>query len=65
MDRDALRQLILNSMSDLAIEFWSYNHDVRLTRNLLQQAVKDGVISVDEMAQAFRDELLKHKRAAG
>lgn len=56
-----LRQKISNTISDLVVDFLYYDRkeDDELGVGDVDQAVKDDVISVDEMVYLFRNALVK------
>jgi hypothetical protein len=59
MTKAELRQTILNTVGDCAADFCYYDRkeDEDLSRDDLYNAVADGVITVDEIVDAFRDAL--------
>ncbi len=54
-----MKQIILNTISDLVSDFVYYDRkeDEDLTYNQLSDAVKTGEITVDEMVEEFRKNL--------
>lgn len=54
-----LKQNILNTISDLAAKFLYYDRkeDETLSVDLLNEAVKSGIITIDEMVAEFRKQL--------
>ncbi len=54
-----MKQNILNTISDLAGSFLYYDRkeDESLPRGVIEKAVKDGVITIDEMVAEFRKHL--------
>ncbi len=54
-----IKQQILNTISDLVSDFMCYDRkeDEDLPRGAVEQAVKDGIITVDEIVNEFRKEL--------
>ena len=55
-----VKQLILDRITDLCSNFVFYDRkeDEKLSINKLNKAVDDGVITVDEMVEHFKDCLL-------
>ena len=53
MSNPELKQTIINTIGDLCSNFLYYDRkeDEYLSSDQLEQAVKDGVITVDEMAE--------------
>lgn len=56
-----LRQVILDTVSDLAADFMYYDRkeDEELPRGAIEDAVTSGVVSVDEIVNHFRAELTR------
>lgn len=54
-----MKQIILNTISDLCSNFLYYDRkeDEELSMGQLNEAVKSGEITVDEMVNAFRKHL--------
>lgn len=54
-----MKQIILNTISDLCSNFLYYDRkeDEELSMDQLNEAVKSGEITVDEMVNAFRKHL--------
>lgn len=57
--KDIIRSRILAETSDLVTNFLHYNRkdDEELPPDSIQKAVKDGVITVNEIVQKFHEEL--------
>lgn len=55
------KENILCTVSDMVVCFMYYDRkeDETLPRGTIETAVKDGIISVDEIVAAFRQELQK------
>lgn len=58
---DKTRQIILGIAEDLAIDFVYYDRkeDEDLPRGVIEKAIKDKVIYVDEIVTEFRNGLVK------
>ena len=56
---DQIREIILNAISDLVSDFTFYDRksDEFLSLERLNKAVKTGVISTDEIVEAFKTNL--------
>jgi hypothetical protein len=56
----ALRRIILDTASDLAKDFAYYDRkeDEDLRRGAIEQALADGMVSLDDILIAFRTELI-------
>ncbi len=54
------RLLILSHIEDLASDFLYYDRkeDEELPRGEIQKAVKDGIITIEEMSNAFKQHLI-------
>ena len=54
-----MKEIIIATISDLCSNFLYYDRreDEQLSINQLNKAVKDGVITIDEMVAAFRTNL--------
>ena len=52
-----IKQIILDTISDLAGSFLYYDRkgDSTLSMDDLNRAVKEGIITIDEMVEVFRD----------
>jgi len=57
-----IRELILATVSDCALNLVAYDRkdDEDLPREVFDKAIEEGVVTVDEMAEAFRKALLEH-----
>ena len=60
MSDDELRRVILDKAADAARDFAMYSReeDEDLSADTLEDACLRGIISVEEIAKAFRDELV-------
>lgn len=56
-----MREIIIDTVKDLAGDFMYYDReeDEELPRGAIEQAIKDGVITVDEIVEVFRSEIEK------
>ena len=54
------KELILNTVKDLVGDFLYYDRkeDEDLPRGAIEEAVKDGVIQIEDMVELFRNELI-------
>jgi hypothetical protein len=54
------KQIILGTISDLCIDFLYYDRkeDENLSPEQLEEAIKSGVITIDEIVEQFRKRLL-------
>ena len=54
-----LKQMILDCVSDLVSNFLYYDRkdDEDLPRDVIENAIEEGIITADEIADAFREEL--------
>ena len=55
-----MKRTILAAIEDLVADFLYYNRkdDDDLPRGMIDQTILDGLITVDEMVQHFRDKLI-------
>ncbi len=58
MDRDELRETILNTVSDVAAKFMYYERkeDSKLGVGDIERAIENDVITADEIIDKFREE---------
>lgn len=60
-EKDSLRKLILDTVSDLGGDFMYYNrkHDEQLPLGMIQKGVRIGAVSINEIVDRFRAEVAK------
>jgi hypothetical protein len=55
------KNLIINTVSDLVSDFFYYDRkeDEDLGRGEIEQAIKDGVLTVDDIVEKFKESLIE------
>ncbi len=56
---DKIKKLILGTASDCVVEFLDRSDDEDLPNCAIETAIEDGVITVDEIAAAFKAKLVE------
>lgn len=55
------KQLILGTVGNLVKDFLNYDrrYDEELPRGIIEQAIKDGTVTIGEIMEAFEKELME------
>ena len=56
------KELILDTISDIIAKFLWYDRkeDEELPRGEIEKAIKDGLITIEEICEKFKKELIEH-----